>query len=283
MKNAERNPVSKCFALLRWMTDERVSSIGVRTVSKALGVAPSSAHRVISTLVEEGFLQRSEDGVNYVLGLEAVRLAHKIADQLPIRRVALPHMRQLVATCNEAAFLSLYNHDRRMIMAIEGVETDHALRYVVELHKWKPVHVAAAGWAIMAFLPAAERRDIITQTGLAPLTEQSVTDPQILEQELGKVRRRGYSLTRGQRIPGAVGLAAPLFGPSGTVIGAIGLSMPEQRFVPSRESWMAYLVMECTNKITKETGGDVPPGDEEEPMEDAMSQKSADPALGNAC
>lgn len=274
MQNNTRNPVSKCFGLLRWMVDEKISSVGVRSASKALGVAPSSAHRVISMLVEEGFLQRSEDGANYSLGLEAIRLAHKIAGQLPIRRVALPHMRRLVAACNEAAFLSLYDRERQKIMAIEGVETDHALRYVVELHKWKPVHVAAAGWAVMAFLPSDERLAIVAQTGLAPLTDLSVTDPQILEQELKTVRGRGYALTRGQRISGAVGLAAPLFGPSGAVIGTIGLSIPEQRFVPSSESWMARLLTECTNKITAETGGQAPSSGEDIAVEEhAMNRQ----------
>lgn len=71
------------------------------------------------------------------------------------------------------------------------------------INKWIPVHASASGLAAMAFLPEPAR-----------ITNATITDPQVLEDELAKIRRRGYALFRGQRTKGAVAIAAPIWGPN---------------------------------------------------------------------
>src|SRR5690606_39865910 len=110
LQNTERNPLAKAFGLLRWMVDGNIEDVGVRAAAKALGMTPSSAHRVISALVEEGLLERDESG-RYAVGLEMIRLSHKVVDRWSLRSVALGAMRDLVTASEEAAFLNLY--DRR--------------------------------------------------------------------------------------------------------------------------------------------------------------------------
>ncbi|RYG88319.1 MAG: IclR family transcriptional regulator [Alphaproteobacteria bacterium] len=255
MQNSERNPLAKAFALLRWVVDANVSSIGVREAAKALSMTPSSAHRVIMALVEEGLLEQQPDSSRYVLGLEMVRLAHTVTDRWSVRTIAQEPLRQLVAASEEAAFLNLYDRARGEIIGVECVESNQVLRYVVELHKWKPVYVGAAGWAVMAHLDDAERQAIVKRTALEPVTALSITDPLDLEEQLDQVRVRGYAITHGQRIPGAVGLAVPLFGPSGRVFGSIGLSMPEQRFSVGKELRLSTLLKQCAAQVMQFTGG----------------------------
>jgi DNA-binding IclR family transcriptional regulator len=254
MQNTERNPVAKAFALLQWMAETGTERIGVREAAKALAMTPSSAHRVVTSLVEEGILEHHEESGRYVFGLEMIRLAHRITDNWSVRTVALQPLRDLVAACDEAAFLNLFDRGRGEIIGVECVESNQLLRYVVELNKWKPVHVGAAGWAVMAHLNAEERQAIIERTGLRPLTTQSVTDVAELEGQLEQVRSRGYAITHGQRIPGAVGLAVPLFSPSGRVFGSIGLSMPEQRFSVGKELRLSTLLRHCAADIMRAIG-----------------------------
>jgi IclR family acetate operon transcriptional repressor len=255
LQNKERNPLSKSLSLLRWMMEGDIESIGVRSAAKALGMTPSSTHRVISALVDEGFLQKDVAGGRYELGLEMMRLAHRAAERWPIRTIALAPMHTLVDTCDEAAFLNLYDHDRQELIGAASVESSQVLRYVVELHKWKPVHVGAGGWAVIAFLSAADRRSVYERSGLKPLTELSITDPDQLEMALAEVHERGYAITHGTRIPGSVGLAAPLFGPSGVVMGSIGISMPEQRFSADKQRLIVAGLLQCTSDIMEKIGG----------------------------
>lgn len=258
MQNTGRDPLAKAFSLLRWMVDEDIQSVGIRSAAKALGLTPSSAHRVVSALVEEGVLAKDESTGRYILGLEMIRLAYRVVDRWSLRNVALGPMRDLVTASEEAAFLNVYDASRGEIIGVESVESNQVLRYVVELNKWKPIYVGAAGWAVMAFLSRRERQAIVEGTSLSPVTDRSVSDPVELEEQLGQVRERGYAITHGQRIPGAVGLAVPLFGPSGRVLGSIGLSMPEQRFSVGKELRLATLLRQCASEVMRSMGGSAP-------------------------
>src|SRR5262249_11823875 len=152
-------------------------------------------------------------------------LAHQAIDQVPLRRIAMPHLRKLVDACNEAAQLSLYVRERAELVTIAGLESTHPVRYVIDMYSWRPLHVGASGWAVLAFLPASERAALLAQRSARRSKSADAAD---LAQELEAVAARGYALTRGTRIEGAVGLAAPLFDPAGSVLGAVGIALPEQ-------------------------------------------------------
>jgi DNA-binding IclR family transcriptional regulator len=253
-KSAERDPLAKGLKLLRWLMQEQLDDFGVREVAQALSLAPSSSHRLLAALVAEGFVQKNPATGRYRLGMDVYRLAHNVIERIPLRRLALPYMRRLVEACGEAAYLGVYSRDRQEMITVASVESTHPLRYVVELYKWKPVYVGASGLGIMSFLPISERQAIIARTRLDPVTDRSITEPYRLEHEMALIRERGYACTHGQRIRGAVGVAAPVFGPGGEVIGDVCLSMPEQRYEAANEAPLAQLLMQCARDVMAEMG-----------------------------
>ena len=254
-----RNPLGKSFGLLRWIIENDIESIGVRPAAKALGLTPSGAHRLISGLVEEGFLQREEGETGrYVLGVEMMLMAQRTASRWPMRNVALAPMRAMVESCHEAAFLNLFDAARGENIGIASVEAKQEVRYVIELFKWKPVHVGAAGLAVLAFLPEEDRERIIERTGAQPTTSRSLVQRKQLDAALADVRRRGYAITISQRIDGAVGVAAPIFCSRGRVLGSVGISMPEQRFRPEMEDRLSHTVLDCAHAIIRKLNGRQP-------------------------
>ena len=244
MQNTTRDPLARSFQLLRWFTGEQLESIGVREAAAALSIAPSTAHNLLAALTAEGVLAQDEQTGRYTLGFELFHLAHRAIDQVPLRRLAMPHLRKLVGSCNEAAHLSLYVRERAELVTIAGVESTHPVRYVVEMYSWRPLHVGASGRAVLAFLPEAERAALLASPGQRK--------PADLAQEIAAVHERGYALTAGTRIQGAVGLAAPLFDAVGTVLGAVGIAMPAQRFDPDTVERLARPLMACARNLTAE-------------------------------
>lgn len=251
----ERNPITKAFRALTWLLEEPSGGAGVREMAVALGISPSGAHRVLSGLVEEGILRQDMATARYSIGVEFYRLANIAAAKAPIRQVAIKYMRRLVDACNETALLGIFDRGRQEMIFATSIESSHPLRYVIELNQWLPIHVGASGLAILAFLEPHEIASVIERTRLAPVTEQSITEPYRLEVELQSIRKRGCASTRGQRIPGATGLAAPIFGSGGEVVGDVCLTVPEQRVDRSGETKLLELLMECTARITEEIGG----------------------------
>lgn len=251
MSNNIRDPLARAFQLLRWFTRERLDSIGVREAASALSVAPSTAHNLLAALVSEGVLQQDERTGRYTLGLQLLQLAHQAIDQVPLQRIAMPHLRRLAAASNEGTYLSLYVRERSELVTIASVDSTHPVRYVIDMFSWRPLHVGASGRAVLAFLPAAERSAILAQR---PARGSKSSDKSDLTQELVTIRRRGYAVTHGTRIEGAVGIAAPLLDPSGGVLGAVGIAMPSQRFDPDGIERLAKPLLNGVAELSAELG-----------------------------
>lgn len=249
-----RNPFRRALQVLEVVV-EGTGGVGVRETAAALRMAPSTVHRAFATLEREGLVHGNGSDGRYELGLEFLRLALRATARFSITNAALPLMRHLVDTCNETAVLSVYDPARLQMMFAATVESDHPLRYAVELNRWVPVYAGASGLAIMAFLPEDERNEIVTRSGLRPVTDKTITDVSALGRELERIRRSGYARSVGQRIPGAIGLAAPIWLPEGRVAGAVAVTVPEQRFDTRVEPTLVKLVTGYAKKITDRIGG----------------------------
>jgi IclR family acetate operon transcriptional repressor len=248
-----RNPVTKAIQMIAWMSDSGEQQWGIRQAARGLGVPPSTAHRTVSMLEAAGVLQSDGEG-RYGFTLEFIRLASRIALDVPLRRAARPHMRSLVERTNETAYLGLYSEDLTQMMYVESIDSDHPVRYVLPINEWMPLYAGAGGEAILAFLPDEEIEGILAQTDLKPLTDQTITDAEELKRELDDIRRRGYAMTVGRLIPGAVGIAAPVYGPDDRVIGDIVLALPEVRYDDDAAGALAAELTACVDAVSADLG-----------------------------
>jgi len=258
MPNETRNPLARSFQIIRYLLRSEEDSVGVRRMAADLGMAPSSIHRLLAALIEEGLVEKHEDTGLYSLGLEMIRLCHQAAERRPLNQLAMPFLRELVAASNETALLGLYDHSRQEMMFTAMVESTQPLRYVNKMWEWMPVYAGASGLAIMAFLTDAEQQDVVARTRLAPVTDRTITERYKLEHQFKQIRSQGYAYSVGQRTPGAVAIAAPIFGPAGEVVGDAIITVPEQRFDPGSEEHLAAHVMRCAHNITRQAGGRMP-------------------------
>jgi IclR family acetate operon transcriptional repressor len=228
---------------------------GVREIAKGVEMNPSTVHRLLGLLDEEGLVRQDQPGEGYHLGAELLRLAWTASGTHPVRNAALPHMRELAEASGETVTLGLYDPVRQQTYVLAMIESEAPFRYVTKLHEWRDLHTGASGRAVMAFLPEDERRAVIEKTNLAPATEHTITSPEELEAVLATVRERGYAFSQEERRLGGVGIAAPIFGPGRQIFGEVGVSVPTQRFVPEDEARLAALVTACAGSISEAMGG----------------------------
>lgn len=258
-RKTERNPVAKALRALEWLIESPAADAGVRQVAAALELQPSNAHQLLGTLVEAGFVQQDARTARYALGPELVRWAHLIIARAPLRQIAMHHMRALVGACNETAFLGLYDAARQEMMFAASVESEHPLRYAIDLNRWMPMNTGASSLAILAWLPEAEIEPIAEHMlRAAPLTGNAIASRTALQAELRAVRRNGYAFSRGQRLTGAIGIGAPIFGADGKVVGDLVLTIPEQRFERDSTGKLARLLRRHAAAITLDIGGAAP-------------------------
>lgn len=245
-ESAGRGTATRSFRIIQLLLDSERDSLGVREMAVALGLAPSSVHRLLGILQEERLVARNPDG-SYRLGLEFLRLAWKATARFPLAAVARPVLDELVEQTDETALLCVYDAARQMWMFAQAVESRHRLRYHLPMNEWVPLYNSASGFAIAAFLPAEQQS--------ASLAANAVADPAKVRTELGEIAARGYAVSHGQRVHGAAGVASPVFDAQGQVIGTVALSIPDQRFSTALESELGPVVQAAAAEVTQRIGG----------------------------
>ena len=249
----ERNPIGRAFEILAWLAAADGRPAGPREIARGLAMTPSTVHRLLSHLEDDGLIRRVADG-RYELGLEFLRVAWLASGGRSLREIALPHLRDLVSRAGETALLAQYEPARGEACVVAAVESDEPFRFVSGLYEWRPLHAGALGRAILAFLPDADR-DAIVGGRLERMTPATVTRRDALARVLGETRERGYALSIEERRAGGVGVAAPVFAPGSRVIASVGLALPTQRFEPRDEPRLAGMVTECAAAVTAGIGG----------------------------
>jgi DNA-binding IclR family transcriptional regulator len=261
VEKPERKPISKTLRALSWLAESSTPEVGVRQLAAAMNIAPSSAHRILLALSEAGFVRRDGRTQRYALGNEFLRLSHLAITKAPLRQAGAEAMRRLVENCDESALLGIYDDGRQEMIYAASVDSKHSSQRVIQLNKWIPVRTGASGLAILAFLKEAEACSIVQRLALlAPGGGGGAgrADPEGLATELATVRRQGYAFTRCQWIAGAVGLAAPIFGSHGKVLGDVCLTIPAQRLGDGSKDRLVDALRCCVSEITKTIGSTAP-------------------------
>ncbi|MEV6345919.1 IclR family transcriptional regulator [Actinoplanes sp. NPDC051851] len=249
----QRHPLARGVEILTLMVDSGELMYGVRELGGRLGVSASTAHRLLGDLEELGMVARTPNG-NYRLGLEFLRLAWTANARFPIKEAANDVLAELSEESGESSFFAVYNEQRRRMMFAVSVESSHPLRYTVPQGVWLPLHAGASGLAILAVLPE-EIQSAIVHGELEALTDRTLVDPDALTERLAQIRRDGFALSHGERIDGAIAIAAPVTGPSDTVIGDVGITIPETRFNATKTTELTALVKHSAEVLTRRFTG----------------------------
>jgi IclR family acetate operon transcriptional repressor len=249
----QRNPVTRAFRILGWMAGAEGDAWPLGEIAAGVGMHPATVHRVLGQLVEDGLVRQAPGTGAYGLGLEFLRLAWLASGRESLRDVAEPELRALTADTGETSWLGLYEPSRRQMLFAASVESEQPIRQVRPVNEWRPVHGGASGRALLAFLPEAEREAVLAGP-LDAVTEHTITDPDALRGQLDEVRERGYAVTRGERVLGGVGLAAPILAGDGRLLGVVGIGLPEQRYRASDEARLAKRVIAAANAVARAAG-----------------------------
>jgi DNA-binding IclR family transcriptional regulator len=144
--------------------DSEHAERGVSEIAEATGLHKATAHRIIMTLLNCGFLERAANGERFRLGLRVVELGLGALRRLDVRRVAFPYMQQLVECFDETCDLSIF--DRGRVLYVEVVHSEHSLTIAARIGIRLPAHCTASGRVFLAFLPP----EVVESVLRAPLT-----------------------------------------------------------------------------------------------------------------
>ncbi|HEV8472791.1 MAG TPA: IclR family transcriptional regulator [Methylomirabilota bacterium] len=203
----------------------------LRDVTAQLEAPKSSLLPLLRALTARGYLAQGRAG-EYRLGPGATDLGAAVPGPTALIDAARPAVVELMRRTGESVFLGTLSSDHASIVYVDKVESDHIIQYAGGVGDRRPLHATAIGKAILAFLPVGERDDILKSLSLSRHTERTVTSLTALRASLEEVRKTGVCVTIEELVPGASGIAAPVFDRHGRVVGACAIGGPTERVRP---------------------------------------------------
>ena len=242
--------VERALQIMSCFDDEHPER-GISDIAHAVSLHKATAHRIVTTLVNYGYLERVEDGQKYRLGLELPNLGYKVLRRMDLRREAVPFMKQLVAEWDETCDLSIF--DQGEVFYIEIVRGTRALTISAAVGQRLPAYATASGKLFLAYIPEKQLNDILSRP-LQAFTEKTVTSPEGIRKQLEEVRRQGYAVDYEEFERGVCAVAAPIFNRGGSMIAAIGGPSPMSRMTPERIAQIAEAFKEAAKDISYRMG-----------------------------
>jgi DNA-binding IclR family transcriptional regulator len=212
------------------------------------GYSKSTTYRLLVTLVEAGWLERSPAGA-FRLTIKAFQVGSVLVDSLELRREAGPIMARVAAELDEAVYLVVAAGTRAV--CLERIDSEQGVR-LTDLYVGgsQPLNLGAGPRALLAFDEDTLLPPLLTE-GLSRRTEHSLVDPAKLRGDLAETRRRGYSISDEDVTPGIGAIGAPIFGANGLAVAALSFGGLRQRVLPVRPTQLALLVQACEEISTR--------------------------------
>lgn len=207
----------------------------------------------LNSLVNTGFVTRDSNTGKFFVSQKIIDMSEKIerAQSALLKENALETMKQLKDEFNENILLAtMRGHD---IHFIQRLQSDRSIQILHNSDVYYPPHVTAGGKAILAFLPEELLNKYLDDGLYHKFTDKSLINPQLLREELDRIKENGYAINKGEYEEEIMAVAAPIFNET-KVIGSLVVQFPRFRYTEDSLSDFSDRIVEATKMIQEKIG-----------------------------
>jgi DNA-binding IclR family transcriptional regulator len=216
-------------------------------VGRTAGLARPTAHRLLTSLLAEGLVDRDPDG-RWLLGPELYLLGSAASSRYDVTAVAQPFVRRLAELTAESAFFSARRGEETVCLLREDGSfpiRSHVLHEGIRF----PLGVASAGMAMLAYLSDAEVDAFLERTDLTA-SYGPAHAPHLVRARVSETRSAGFAVNPGLIVEGSWGMGAAVFDAHGRPQWALSLTGIQQRFGPERRRELGALLLREAHGLT---------------------------------
>ncbi|MCM2394387.1 IclR family transcriptional regulator, partial [Streptomyces albipurpureus] len=210
--------------LLLWFGDHR--QIRLTDASTHLGVASSTAHRLLAMLQYRGFVMQNPSTRAYEPGPALSSVASAIMRHVDVRARVRPAMERLNKEFGETVHLACLEGSH--VKFLDAVESTRAVRVSSRVGKVVPAQATSSGKAMLSRLPVENLREVFPDEWLESVTTKTIATRTELEQAVQRSRRRGYATSQEESEEGVASVAVAVESPSGALF-CLNVSVPTYR------------------------------------------------------
>ena len=238
--------VPRVFALIRALTTMPAQGARVTELARSIGLTQGTTHRLLQSLVSEGMVEQDGHSKLYRLSIEFFALAACAGNPVNLRSLCRPVLLRLCASLGDSIFLlARSGFDAVCLDRSEGPFPIRS--FTGDVGGRVALGVGQGAMAILAFLPEAEREEVI-RYNLSRVREYGVYDEVYLRTEIERVRQLGYAGRNTGLLDGMAGVAVPICDREGRAVAALSVGTIADRLNADRmPTVVALLKREAAN------------------------------------
>lgn len=225
-----------------------------RTLSECarrLELPKSSAHRLLATLEQRGYVERDE-ALKYRPSSKLIELARSHDPWSRLQQIATPMMQELAERSGETCHLAVLS--RGHAVYIGKVNSPRSISLSSRIGSMAALHASAVGKALLSGLSMAQVDNFVQEYGLPELSSKTITCPAKLKAHLQEIKIQGYAIDDEEEEEGVKCIGAPILDHTGNVIAALSLSGLSVDLTPERTPELAAMVREAATKVSYQLG-----------------------------
>jgi len=244
--------LTRALAILETLA-ETTDGMTLSDVAQVVGLAPSTAHRLLTTLESRRFVRfLAPDGL-WQVGVQSFVVGQAFRRSRDVIALARPQMRQLMEATGETA--NLYIEEGGEAVCMAQVESRQMMRAIARPGGRVKLHCSGAGKAMLAHLPADEVAKILQAHGLPRTTDKTLDTPQRLKVDLERIRVLGFAIDDEEHAVGLRCVASTVLDEEGQPLAALSVSGPTARIDEAAMSLIGGLVRHAAITVTELVGG----------------------------
>lgn len=227
---------------------------GVTEIADQFHIGKATAHRMVSTLKDRGFLEQNQETSKYRVGLRALEVGSAYLSQLELAQIAHPFMQEMVERTHEKTNMGVIDKQDGTLVYVKFLDPENAVRVYTKLGGRTYLHATALGKAMLSRMSWTDVLELVNKKGLCPVTGNTITDTDDLKRDLEETRLRGYSIDNEEHHPEVRCVAAPISNHFKETVAALSISGPSYRIPMDRIAELGKVVMEIANEISRRLG-----------------------------
>lgn len=240
--------ISNLFKLMEFFARAK-QPLAVRDIVDEFGWPRSSVFNTVSTLVDEGYLYQPVARGGYCPTARWMELARALSESQPLPESVHELLEQLAGETGETLFLA--SAEGTSVVFLDVVESAADIRFIANVGQRLPIHVTAAGRAILSQYSDSERSAILGRIRYQAYQKQRFLTAAEVQADLAAAAARGWYSNMGVYAPGVAGIAVPF--PFRGRRDAIALGGPVSRIEKNAESLGRHLKTVVTSFLRSHT------------------------------
>lgn len=244
IRNGDKS-FTKQFEIIQLISDTPRGLQGKEVVQKT-GMATSTVFRILKFLTEKNMLL-NRDG-RYILGPAFLRWGSCAERQNPLRQLAHPLLEELAEQTTETVHIAILKGTQ--VCYIDKVEGTRSIRMSSLTGSVAPAYCTGIGKVLLAYQESRQLEDILDHLTFTRFTPNTITEKQLLLEELEHVRKCGHAVDNSEHEAGVFCIAAPIFQADKKIIAGISVSGAEV-YLKDKTREISRAVKETAERISR--------------------------------